>query len=269
MVSYDDVNGDFICEAEEIIISNKWMSFDDYLALNKIGFTCYLLTIAEYFVRVVDYLIENTDINITHLFHDIMNPPEKDSIEASYRKFLDDYDQERIEELSETYEEAKQKMEESFRKAGNQVLEPSRLNVKFASRLIYQEKWFAGVLWDNLKSKELKKDDKLILQDLINVCDEEWVNLLEIHQQKKLSVTGLTHEYLGTIKDHNRFFPYEKYDINFTVTDEQKHILGTYMNRYVNEKTETLNTNALDFITPRRRLRYEHISVDDSLSATI
>jgi radical SAM superfamily enzyme YgiQ (UPF0313 family) len=264
--SYDEVDGEFICEAEEIVVSNKWMSFDDYLALNKIGFACYLLTVAEYYSRVINYLIENTDVIITELFHDIMNPADRDLVESSYRRFLDDYDKERVDELSETFDEAKQKMKNSFMNANNQVGEPSRLNVKFASRLIYRETWFARVLLSNLEDKNLTKDDMIILRDLIHICELEWVDLLNIHQSKSLSISGLTHKYLGTVKNYNLVKPHAQHDICFMVTDEQSRILDSYMNRYSKEKvnTQDYSNNALDYISPRRRLRYEQISIVNS-----
>ena len=257
--SYDEFNDDFICETEEIIVSNKWMSFDDFIDLNKIGFMTYLLTTANYFGRVINYLIEFTELNITKLFDDIMSPINGEIKEGPYKKFLSDYYNERVEELSNSSFEAQQRMELSYKIANNKVDGPTRINVKFASRLIYHEKWFARILWDNIKNNNLKEEDEIIIRDLIKICEEEWINLHDVSKVKKIPISGLTHRYLGTKIDCVTNSKNKKYDIKLSVSDQQKIILESYMNKHYKKDSQEHLTNALDFIFPRTRLRYENM----------
>ena len=77
-------------------------------------------------------------------------------------------------------------------------------------------------------------------------------------------MSAITHNYLGTINGNTSIDTELKYDLNFKVTEEQRHLLETYMNKYSNLTIQNQDylTNALDFITPRRKLRYETLSIE-------
>ena len=71
----------------------------------------------------------------------------------------------------------------------------------------------------------------------------------------------MTYKYLGLIDNYNGIAPTKKYEIKLSVSNDQKKLLHSYMDKYKNKEIKNKEhlTNALDFISPRRKLRYEKI----------
>lgn len=263
MPSYMELNGEFIFEAEEVVVSTSTMSFDDYLAISRISLVSYLLTTAQYYKRIVDFLVQHTDVNITRMFDSIMNidnPPAKHAKE--YRSFIEDFNAARSEELYDTYEEARDAMQADFINNGNVTVNPSRLNVLFASRLIYKDSWFGDVFRSELKKLDINDDQSPILDDLMEICDGEWIDLSDLDQVKDIAINPKSVPYIFSSLPANSNNG-GKLSLRMKASEQQKKLIESLLVHTLDQEglKALYDGNALDYVHPRRKLRFEKMDL--------
>ena len=122
----------------------------------------------------------NKGVRLTDIFYNFMNPDLNEEWPEEYLKFLEDFDKAIRAELFDTREEMIESLKKIYKENNNQVGEPTRLNINFASRLIYLEKkWVGEVLFKHYKklNKNADEEDYKLAKDLILVGSKERIDL--------------------------------------------------------------------------------------------
>ena len=154
-------------------------------------------------------------------------------------------------------------LENFYLKNNNDVAEPSRINVNYVARLIYQEKkWIKEVLIKHLEimmKEEILEKDLDTASKLIDLGLFERINLKKTFLNNKNDFK-LEFDINQWKKDRFRKSIYEyeinKKTINFSVCENRKkQIKG--LNDYSNELTiDDFYIKAIDSINPRSNLLY-------------
>lgn len=248
--AYGVYKGEFVCEVEEVVVETPHFSFDDFHDIRKIALLLFATTYCGYFKRVIDYYVDKK-IPIVPIYDRLMNPPE--TALKEHADFVDSFANDAKQELFDSYEAAKEFLRQTFIQNGNDVGNPTRLNVLYSSRLIYMEKWFQEVI-----NSELEGNDP-VLSELIQFSVCEWVDLLHPRKISEIVVSGACLSYLGI---HDCAPDGKKYRLIMSSSEEQISKIESY-NAHVSSLGEPLYYyDALSSIEPKKSLRYERYKVE-------
>ncbi len=179
--SYFKHENEFIAEHEEVVVSTNTFDYDDYLDVRKLNFMFYsvfTLNFQKWFFQFIKF---NKEISISDIFTKFMNPNPNLDWPSEYIKFVKDFTTAAKSELFDTREDMVKYLKKLYEENNNDVAEPSRINVAFVARLIYQEKkWIKDVLLkllrDVLKEK-MTDEDYSIASSLIDLGTLERIDL--------------------------------------------------------------------------------------------
>jgi len=255
---YGTVNGNFVCEVEEVVVGSSHFSFDDYQDIRKISFLFWAVFNIGYCRLILKYLISN-GIKVVPIFDSLINGNVSKEHACERTKFFENLTNNANSELFDSPEELRQNMQKVYTKNGYKIAEPSRLNPKYTTNLIYKEKWFPQALEDTLLNHEdLNGCDQSVLKDLINFSALEWIDLLNFELQPTLTVNEATIDYLGF---HKPEAGAGAYSIRLSTSNRQENILNSFIKEY-GPRDESFHYSALTSIQPRKTLRYENIDVE-------
>jgi radical SAM superfamily enzyme YgiQ (UPF0313 family) len=253
---YDEVEGEFVCESEEIAVASSHFSFEDNMEIRKISLLLWAIFNAGYFSKVMAYLVEKGEKMIP-LLNFIMDPPHENFPDAHYSKFIVDFEGQARSELYDTMEEVMIHMRQEFEEAGHKVKGPTRLNAFYTSRLIYRENWFGPLLEVMLGANGERRGDREIVNDLIRISENEWVDFADLGAERQVKVCGGTLEFLGLEKPQSGG---PDYTVILAVSKDQKEVLNSFLKNY-SSQDEFFHYNALNIIQPRKLLRYGVVTV--------
>lgn len=144
--SYGYVNDVFTSEAEEVVVSSKSFSFDDYISMRYqmfMFYAVYRLYFQYFFFRDLGHV----GIKITDFIEAFFHPDENEDWPDGYLKFLSDLKKAIVGELYDTKEDLRKSIEDKYRKNSCKPLPPTKINVIYSTRLVYQEsEWTTEVL---------------------------------------------------------------------------------------------------------------------------
>jgi len=149
-------------------------------------------------------------------------------------------------------------LREKYIENDNQVAAPARLNVFYAARLIYVEKWFRTLIEQQLSKIDLNAADVKVLADLVDISDKEWVDIKHPEVSQMVTVSGETLDYLNISKPTPDA---SQYRFKMSLSKQQQQIIESYNQQYLSED-DSYYFNILDFVHPRKHLRYECIEVE-------
>jgi hypothetical protein len=125
--------------------------------------------------------------------------------------------------------------------------------------LIYLEKWFGTIVGRLLLSDEQPWSDKRIIDDLVALSENEWLDFADVDSDRVITVCEDTVDFLGLEKPVSGA---GKYRLRLYPSDKQKEIIRSYLKSYAAEDLPSLYFNAITYIQPRKTLRYENIGVE-------
>lgn len=254
--AYDCIEDEFVCETEEVVISSNHFSFKDFMDIRKISLVFYVINMLEYYKQVFNFLIDRGH-KVIPIFDSIMNPSWENQGMDGYRNFVNDFVSDANSELFDTHQDALLHLQEKYNENNNQVAAPARLNVFYAARLIYIEKWFEDLIEQQLAKLDLSPDDVRILEDLVEISEKEWVDIKHPEVSREIHISGHTLDYLKIPKPEPDDLSYV-YKMN--LSEQQQKIIESYNQQYLSED-DSYYYNILDYIHPRKHLRYECIEV--------
>ncbi len=259
---YGMVDGDFVCEGNEIIMSTASASEEDFWGVRKISLINYLVSMG-YFKPVINFLVDRQE-KIIPLCEYIMNPSGKENFSKGYAEYVGDFVGAAESELSDSYDDVRKKLYEKFVRNGSQVTEATRLNPYFSSRMIYSENWFGEVLLGYFEEHKIFEGvDYKIARDLVAISENEWVDLVNPTASKELVVCEETIKYLNYEVE-----PSPMYILKMETSEAQLEMLEGYKRQYYGEK-DSFYFNALDVIQPRTMLRFKNISVSPRIEVGV
>ena len=254
---YDLIEDQFVCESEEIVTSTSDFNFDDFMYIRKIMLFFYVVNQVEYFKKVFTFLVDHNQKTIP-IFDALSNPSQEIKGVDGYHRFMDEFLVDAKAELYDTHEEVCAHLQDLYIKNGNQVAFPIRINFHFTAQLIYQEKWFKEMIKQILKDVSLGEEASMILDDLIEISEEEWINFEDPYRSKSVTVSGETLDYLNIPRPESAT---GKYNYRMSLSEPQRNIIESF-NKQFHIGDEMYYYNALDYIHPRKYLRYELIEVE-------
>lgn len=248
---YDEVEGEFVCESEEIVVASSHFSVEDNMEIRKISLLLWAIFNAGYFSKVMAYLVDKGE-RIIPFLNLIMTPPHENFPNAHYEKFIIDFERNARSELYDTMEEVIFHMKQEFEKAEHKVKGPTRLNALYTSRLIYRENWFGPLLEIILGTGRGGGVDRKIVKDLITVSENEWVDFANLEAERQVKVCEGTLDFLGLEKPQSGA---PEYIVTLSISKSQKDLLSSFLKNY-SSHDQFFYYNALNIIQPRKLLRY-------------
>ncbi|MBU1179340.1 cobalamin-dependent protein [Patescibacteria group bacterium] len=255
--AYGMIDNEFVCETEEVVTSSSHFSFDDFMDIRKISLMFYLVNALEYFKKVIIYLIENEQ-EVIPLLDSIMNPSQEQNNNKEYLSFVNNFVNDANSELFNTHEDVSAYLKNKFISNNNSVTAPARLNAYYASRIIYNEKWFPQVLSQLLKKMNLDNQNSTVLRDLIAISENEWIDIEHPERGKAVIVSEETLAYLNIQSPKSNT---GKYSLKMSASAPQREKIENYK-KYNANTDNSYYYNLVYIIQPRKQLRYEHIEVE-------
>ena len=259
--NYGAIDGKFIMEHEEVVVKSASFTFDEYSFIRNVNFLFYAIFSQDFQKWFFKYLIQQ-NVSLTDFVLQFFSPPKEKDWPTAYFNFLRDFKSAVLNELFETREELYASTQDAYGNNGNEVGEPSRINVYFGARLIYTEKdWIAEVLAkhvDYLNSKGKYSIDRGHTDFLITLGERERVNLRGEIDNRLLCCE---YDILGWMKDDCQTDLGEKItdprDILLSVSDDQKMVIRGFRDKFHDLPDDEYYFSAVDFVNPSHLLRYE------------
>jgi len=260
--SYAEIEGDFSVEHEEIVTATNTLSEQDFKSFRKISFMYYVVFRLSYYKHFFSF-IQSLDISLSRFFKDFMDPDLAEEWPEDYIKFISDFNKESEDELFDNRESLIKRTKNNFRKNGNEVDKPTRLNPYFGARLVYIESvWIRGVLVKHLNKFENFNKSKIYKYLLNLVLDISENERIDIRNPKNNNVVLETKfdviewKKQKFIKPLNQF-PIEEKTIYFNFSKNALDIIDGFANEYKNQEDPDFYYNAIDFILPRSNQLYD------------
>jgi len=254
---YDLIENQFVCESEEIVTSSSHFSFDDFMYIRKIMLFFYVVNQVEYFKKVFTFLVDQNQMTIP-IFDSLSNPAQEIKDIDGYSSFMEEFLMDADAELYGTHEGVCTHLGDLYIRNGNQVASPIRLNFHFTARLIYQENWFKKMLKKILKEISWSDEASIVLDDLIEISENEWINFEDPYRSKSIIVSAETLDYLNIPRPESTA---AKFRYKMSLSDPQRKIIESF-NKQFSIGEDLYYYNVLDYIHPRKYLRYEGIEVE-------
>ena len=256
---YGIVDGDFVCEGNEIVVSTAHASQEDFMDIRKICLVNHVVSLG-YFKQVINFLVDKNK-KVVPLYEYIMSLSGKDAFSKDYHSYVQEFIDAAESELSDSYEEVKSKLQEKFVRDGNQVMKATRLNPYFGSRMIYKESWLGEVIFKYFEENNIfAAGEAEIFRDLVIIGENEWVDLIRPDLSKEITVSAETIKYLKYDVEPGQ----KTYTLKMETSKVQLEMIEGYKKQYCAEESsldDSFYFNVLDAIQPRTMLIYQNISM--------
>lgn len=260
---YGVINGEFVAESDEVVVSSNHFSFEDFIEIRCLGFmfnAVYCLSFYKWFFM----LLNEFGVNLIDFFNAFLNPSAAESWPQKYLKFVVDLKKATKDEMHDSHGLVEKAALQIYTSNNNDVGEPANLNMFYGSRLVYlEQEWLSEVLLKILGGFiNLNEgfERKVLIETCLSICERERIDLIDI--QSSMSQPSLFTEYdLIAWKNDKYLRPLSNYKINATIiclTTDQDTI---DMTRIFNLKNNMLNQNdyyfhVFNFFYPRERLLF-------------
>ena len=205
--NYGIIKGEFCCESEEVVVSTRHFSFEDFKTIRELNFMFYNIYSLDLYKWFFNAFV-NFNLPLVRFLTQFMNPNKKHKWPVEYLKFLEDFKTAYLSELCTSKEDLEHKMRAIYEKNNKEVDVPLKLNVFFGARLIYFEKWLPEVLKTHLQTFDVDIEQQLIFEEALSLCQKERINLRNIEENQNHYLTvnydfisWKKEKYLTTIKN--------------------------------------------------------------------
>lgn len=248
----------FVNEAEEVVTGSSTFSFKDYMAIREVNFMFYAIFAMRWF-RTFFLSLRHLGISLSTFCQSFLDPDEDAAWPEEYLRFLADLKASFAGELFDSPAELSAATERMFREAGDQVVAPTRINVNFGARLIYEEvAWVPRVLREHLLRCGLADDQAYrIAGQMLDLSVRERIDLRNpdnVPESLVMDVDviawGKT-RHLGPLADFRR-----PTRIEFLLDDSVKKQIADYNASRDDKLSSDYFYGALDMINPRSRLLF-------------
>ena len=256
--NYGKHDGNFIAEHEEVVVSTDTFSYEDFLEIRSLNFMFYAvfsLNFQKWFFQFIRY----QNIPLSDFFSKFVKPDRNLKWPKGYLKFLDDFKKAVEGELHNSRDEVVAKTKEIFEKNGNDVGEPSRINVNLGARLIYQESaWVKPVLLHHLNEiikNDLTKENQNLASSLISLAERERIDLKNISERKPLDLSfDVINWRKSKFKKSLQDFKMPSKTIRFLLDDTRISVIKGFKRRFSKADDNDFYYAAIDFVRPKSSL---------------
>jgi radical SAM superfamily enzyme YgiQ (UPF0313 family) len=253
-VEYGKHDGNFFCEHEEVVVETKTLSYQDFLDVRGLNFLFYAVFAFNYQKWFFQF-IRHEKISLPEFFDKMLKPDKNEKWPSGYLKFLEDFKKAVEGELFDTREEMVEFHKKIYEQNGDEVGDPSRINISFGARLIYLENdWIEEVLIRHLNSivEENFESEKLSLaKQLINLAKSQRINLRHTHERDPLNFSfDIISWQKNKFRDSLYNFKMPNKKVVFTTNDNHRSKIESFNKRFSKEKDTDFYYEALEFIRP-------------------
>ena len=259
--SYMTIDNKFIAEHEEVVVSTKTFDYNDYLEVRKLNFmffAIFTLNFQKWFFQFIKF---NKEISLPEILSAFMNPDMSLEWPDDYIKFVNDFTKAAKSELFDTKEDMVQYLKKIYEENNNDVAEPTRINVAFVARLIYQENhWVKEVLlkhYKNIMGKKILKEDFDSASSLIDLAILERINLIEKRKKSNLDyIVSFDINKWKKDKFKKPLYDYKmpKKNVNFVMDNNRSNQISGLKRHSKDLLDKDFYIYAIDFINPRSNL---------------
>ena len=253
-VEYGKHDGNFFCEHEEVVVETKTLSYQDFLDVRGLNFLFYAVFAFNYQKWFFQF-IRNEKISLPDFFDKFLKPNREENWPTGYLKFIDDFKNSVESELFDTREEMVSYYKNVYEENGNEVGDPSRININFGARLIYLENdWIKEVLMRHLKAimkEDVYNENKTIAEKLISLAQRQRISLRHVSARDLLNFSfDIINWQKNKFKESLYNFKMPNRNIVFTTNEHHKSKIESFQKRFSNEKDGDFYYEALEFIRP-------------------
>jgi hypothetical protein len=261
-----EVDGEFLAEVDEIVVGTRHLDFEDFIhmrGLNFLFYTVYTLNCYKWFFQFIRQL----GVAVVDFIGAFLNPDPSQTWPAPYLKFLSDFDTCIRAELHPSEQDAIAAIERSYRNNGNQMAAPTRLNVVFGARLVYQERhWIGDVLKRHLRQLvELEEKAEELVDAFLTLSDREWVRV-----PRGSTPDPMTFDRDILAWQKAKFRPplletdAARHTVSFRLEDRVASRFAEFEREYQRDFQENRNARAcyflMGYVSPRSKLRYDLVT---------
>jgi len=253
-------NGNFIAEHEEVVVSSKTFSYDDFMEVRCLNFMFYLVFDHRFQRWFFQFIKNSNQITLSKMFSNFMNPDKNLNWPKEYLKFVEDFKFAAKGELYDTREELVAGLKKIYEENGNDVGETTKININYGARLIYEEqKWIKEVFLKHLKDiwgENLSDEDLNIANSLIELGSLERINFKEIDKNnKELSLSYDILEWKrNKFKQPIHNYRIAKRTVKFLMDERRTLQIKSLLKSSANKVDSDFYTVALDMLKPRENL---------------
>ena len=256
---YMSHNGTFIAEHEEVVVSSKTFSYEDFISVRCLNFMCYSVFDLGFQKWFFQYIKNSSEVTLSGIFDKFMNPDRNQKWPKEYLKFVDDFRTAVEGELFDTREEMVAALKKIYEENGNDVGETTRINIDYGARLIYKEqKWMREVLAQHLKNiggDNITQEDLDLGKSLVELGSLERIDFREIDRTKELV---FSHDILewkrNKFKKPIENYKIEQRPIKFEMDDRRTKQINGLLENSSNQIDSDFYTVALEMVKPRSNL---------------
>jgi len=188
-----------------------------------------------------------------------MKPDRNKSWPKKYLRFVDDFKAAVEGELYDSREEVTASLKKIYEANGNDVGEPTRINIAFSARLIYQENsWIKEVFLhclNDITSGRFSNEDKSFAISLINLAELERIDLRKINENKLMNLSFDVIEWKrNKYKKPLQDLKMPATTMKFLVDKSRASQITGFQQRFFSATNKDLYIEALDFFSPRTHL---------------
>ena len=259
---YMSHNGNFIAEHEEVVVSSKTFSYEDFIEVRCLNFMFYSVFDLGFQKWFFQFIKHSSQITLSKIFSQFMKPDKNLDWPKEYLKFVDDFRNAVEGELYNTREELVADLKRIYEENGNDVGKTTRINIDYGARLIYMEnKWVKQVFLKHLKSivgENLSKDDFNLAESLIDLGTLERINFEEFNKNQKSKELTLAYDILEWKR--NKFkkpiynYKIENRRVKFLLDERRSLQIKSLLESSDNKIDSDLYTVALEMVKPRANL---------------
>ncbi len=260
--SYGQIGTEFCAESEEVVVASNDFTFDDFLLIRGLNFIYYSIFTLDFYKWFFQF-IRHQEIPFADFLLAFVNPSAEDGLnEPQWAAFIADFNQAVQNEMHPTAEANRQHSQRVYQANKGREEAPSRINLFFGARLIYQENaWLRRVLlrllFRFLPHTETTHQTFVKAEFLLDLCASERINLLT---QKSLPPIQTPFNLMAW-KNQKFQSPLEHYQIEprplqFTIHPDLPEKLAHLRQEIPNPGSNEFYYKAMDFIIPRQALLY-------------
>ncbi len=223
--SWIKIDGQEVQEFEEVVVSTTTMTEIDFDDLRKVSLIVYAMGHVRLFRHILRFLMDR-DYKMSRLFIKMVDSNDEHCVDAQHNRFLADFEDAMSGELYDSKEEFAEGMRKRFGDGGNYTGAPTKLNVLFGARLIYEEEWL--VPWFRRVFRDcFDGEERMMFEELLEVCDKEWFDIRNPAERLKIEVSDKTLRHLG-VDGHRDKTPNGRSHLVMYMDDERVKRIGDF-----------------------------------------
>jgi len=260
---YMSHNGTFIAEHEEVVVSSKTFSYEDFISIRCLNFMFYSVFDLGFQIWFFQYIKNSSgEVTLSQIFDKFMNPDRSKNWPKKYLNFVDDFRKAVEGELFDTREEMVAALKKIYEDNGNDVGETTRINIHYGGRLIYEEQsWLKEVLVQHLKDiggAGITCDEIILGESLVDLGSLERIDFVDLNKNKDLMVSHDILEWKrNKFKKPIDHYKIEQRPIKFEMDEKRTKQINGLLESSSHQVDSDFYTMALETITPRRNLLHE------------